>query len=471
MNMLAASPSIVYVIVVLCHFFFVTVTKVTMLDVAFCTFVSLLFLLIPLFMVYRYQSLLKQSRDTNRNNLDHFVAGPGALVFRSFLPPAFLHVIYVLVLLYLYVEPLSLLSRSCFDFCILFPCIILLFLLTLKLDVPLSTAVSIVGAIMVAFTAFICFLSDVHPFVNYLNNTLGQIPVVELPQHYIHTEIDDYLTRMIPLKINTLVGSSGCGKSVALYRYLNNQSVVWLSGRDSLCVSLQNMKFHKRSNKVDEDNCYSTVFNALSTHKFPLVIDDAQAIASDSPLISLFRGYGSRSFLPFPIYFTVSDYYDYDRIHILLTRVDVINWFNYPNETMIELLASKLNLNYTWVMRDVGPSLRLINEYATHGAAAISLECNTVLASLNTFLKKNNDTIPFLENMTASINSDYEGYSGSSDDYVRFLEHNLVTVLFDNTLGFHNPLIRRAACSYFAKQGRVIDSCMSVSTCSQLGNS
>ncbi|KAL0205763.1 hypothetical protein P9112_001070 [Eukaryota sp. TZLM1-RC] len=70
-------------------------------------------------------------------------------------------------------------------------------------------------------------------------------------QHEVHLEIDDALQLMNPYRINVLAGVPGCGKSVSLFKFLEKQHVIWLTGRRSLCENLSLRLGFKRASSFD----------------------------------------------------------------------------------------------------------------------------------------------------------------------------------------------------------------------------
>ncbi|KAL0209604.1 hypothetical protein RCL1_008442 [Eukaryota sp. TZLM3-RCL] len=126
----------------------------------------------------------------------------------------------------------------------------------------------------------------------------------------VHLEIEDALELMNPCRINVLAGVPGCGKSVSLYKFLAQKQtpVIWLNGRRSICKQLSDKLSFKRATSFAEEDCLRLIVKLLETNEFTLVIDDVQALAFDQPMVSLFKGFGADLEIPFPIFFTTSDY-------------------------------------------------------------------------------------------------------------------------------------------------------------------
>ncbi|KAL0227873.1 hypothetical protein RCL1_004016 [Eukaryota sp. TZLM3-RCL] len=281
----------------------------------------------------------------------------------------------------------------------------------------------------------------------------------------ILTEISSFNTR----KVLVIAGQPGCGKSVSLFSYLKDKHVLWVSGRNLPCKNLARLGLNVTT--YTEEHCLFLMDDALMTNNYTLVIDDVQVLDANALLTRLFRGHGSAQSVPFPVYFTVSDYNAFtDNIKPLIRRIYSPHFYYYPSDDVIGDLTSKLNLNFTKTMMDVGPSLRLIQDYATDSREVSSL-CEDIVEELKAL---DQSAVDLLFNVTPFISSD-RGFVHlsdvvSSETLQRLSELNYLTA-GKGKVFFHNPLVRRAACTFFKHSHNwesVRHGCESVSLCSDI---
>ncbi|KAL0244644.1 hypothetical protein GEMRC1_008726 [Eukaryota sp. GEM-RC1] len=75
--------------------------------------------------------------------------------------------------------------------------------------------------------------------------------VVNYPEHYIRTDIDDVLSARTKNGFYVLSGPLGVGKSVALFEHLRKEHVIWLNARIALCENLRDLGFTVSTDSVD----------------------------------------------------------------------------------------------------------------------------------------------------------------------------------------------------------------------------
>ncbi|KAL0206820.1 hypothetical protein P9112_012531 [Eukaryota sp. TZLM1-RC] len=274
----------------------------------------------------------------------------------------------------------------------------------------------------------------------------------------------DTISRASDTLLVVLAGQPGCGKSVALYKFLEKRNVLWLSGRTSICRNLKTIGLNV--NQLSEEECLFMAQDALDSNKFTLVIDDVQVLQKDSPMVDLFRHFGSHTSLPFPIYFTASDWSTYyTTIYPMIRRVVSLHWFSYPLDEQILNLTTRLGIDFNKTMRDVGPSPRLIQGYANDSSAILS-GCVEIVNVFATFPDQLKTIIYDVTNLTFNDRESIRKFNYSEGVY-NLVDQNFLTVGLGG-LGFHNPLIRRAACTFFTSSNMSMDSCEFVSSCNEI---
>ncbi|KAL0228052.1 hypothetical protein RCL1_004195 [Eukaryota sp. TZLM3-RCL] len=290
----------------------------------------------------------------------------------------------------------------------------------------------------------------------------------------VSVELD--ISKEIPLlnshSIQVIAGQPGCGKSVSLFSFLKDKHVLWVSGRALPCKNLARLGLNVTT--YTEEHCLFLMEDALMTNNYTLVIDDAQVLNSNSLLTRLFVDYGSVQWIPFPIYFTVSDYGPFNKnLKPLIRRVFNHQWYYYPSDDVIGNLTTKLNLNFTKTMMDVGPSLRLIQLYAQFSKSVAS-SCRGFVADFKLISNEEPLFHQVLLNATRYITSDRNfvdpKYLGNSKVRSRFYEKDFLTS-GELYVFFHNPLVRRAACTFFKDTNDwelVKQTCESVSFCDDI---
>ncbi|KAL0209602.1 hypothetical protein RCL1_008440 [Eukaryota sp. TZLM3-RCL] len=122
-------------------------------------------------------------------------------------------------------------------------------------------------------------------------------------------------------------------------------------------------------------------------------------------------------------------------------------------------------------MKDFSPSLRLIQEAQTSSRAEQWALCKSIGGVIE-YLSADQLVLELLRNITERTFTDNDDFSHSSfsgdisSKLALLVEKNLLTTSFDGVL-FHDPLVRRAACSFFSDFE--ISACKSVSKCSEIG--
>ncbi|KAL0221036.1 hypothetical protein RCL1_000890 [Eukaryota sp. TZLM3-RCL] len=333
-------------------------------------------------------------------------------------------------------------------------------------------------AIAVGFAAFLVTLAPPpipvppHPLITLLDtHVLEDFPVfVSVPQTMVEIDLLPKIAKLATRRLQVIAGQPGCGKSVSLFSFLKDKHVLWVSGRALPCENLRFLGLNV--SLYSQEDCLELMQNALRTKNYTLVIDDAQTLEPSSLLTRLFKSYGAVESTPFPIYFTVSDYNAFMvKLHPLIHRVYSPHWYSYPSDDVINNLTDSLNLNFTKTMMDVGPSLRLIQLYATD-ADEVRVGCNSLVSMFSSLPK---DALELMLNATRLISHDH-----ATIDLLSLGNYPLLSELYHlnfltagpNTVTFHNPLVRRAACSFFSKSmahwDLVKDSCDSVSFCNNI---
>ncbi|KAL0224853.1 hypothetical protein RCL1_002765 [Eukaryota sp. TZLM3-RCL] len=311
--------------------------------------------------------------------------------------------------------------------------------------------------------------------VSILNvNTLNHFCFVSVPDpaFTVDLEIDHQLKSATTTNLIVLAGQPGCGKSVSLYRFLQNEHVVWLNARNTLCQNLANYGINV--NKLTEQDCFQHFQTALTArnHRFSLVIDDVQVVEPDSLYLNLFKGYGSGPFLPFPIFFTVSDMQPYrNTIEPLIYRVENLRFFHYPPDDKILQLTNKLGPDFNKTMLDVGPSLRLIQMYA-QDPSLISNQCDDYVGNIQELKTHDHFLFSFVRDLVnqSSISSDRHGFQFSMFDLTAVEPLCSKNLLIKGLKEFywHNPLVLRAACTSFGDEVNLSTGCKFVSKCFEI---
>ncbi|KAL0231010.1 hypothetical protein GEMRC1_010415 [Eukaryota sp. GEM-RC1] len=287
--------------------------------------------------------------------------------------------------------------------------------------------------------------------------------VVDYPELYTPTDIDDVLSSRTKNGFYVLSGPSGIGKSVALFEHLKKDHVIWLNARHTLCENLDRLDFKVETD--DDDECRRVIRHAIFTKRFVLVIDDAQVSSVNSSIFKLYSIYGSTQ-TGFKVFLIVSDYkLYYQRLHSRLKRNAVEIRVPYPRHEVLAKFRDNLDLsNFEEVLKTTGPSLRLINDYV-HDRPLLKPKCMTAKSDLETTFE---DIKPILLELTRNFTDDY-----SSLDLTQFMTKDQFEVLNINTIlsgtymnaYFHDPIIRRAACTLF--KDHELSSC-NVTLCHQM---
>ncbi|KAL0224985.1 hypothetical protein RCL1_002897 [Eukaryota sp. TZLM3-RCL] len=326
------------------------------------------------------------------------------------------------------------------------------------------------------YLLLLAILFTIRPsLVSILNvNTLNHFSFVSVPDpaFTVDLEIDHQLKSATTTNLMVLAGQPGCGKSVSLYRFLQNEHVLWLNARNTLCQNLANYGINV--NKLTEQDCFQHFQTALTArnHRFSLVIDDVQVVEPDSLYLNLFKVYGSGPFLPFPIFFTVSDMQPYrNTIRPLIYRVQNLRFFHYPPDDKILQLTNKLGLDFNKTMLDVGPSLRLIQMYA-QDPSFISNQCDDYVGKIQELKTHDHFLFSFVRDLVnqSTISTDRDGFQFSMFDLTAVEPLCSKNLLIKGLREFywHNPLVLRAACTSFGDEVNLSTGCKFVSKCYEI---
>ncbi|KAL0229104.1 hypothetical protein GEMRC1_013724 [Eukaryota sp. GEM-RC1] len=162
-----------------------------------------------------------------------------------------------------------------------------------KFKILLSLALFGLFVWMSALTSSYFLVSE--PAVKFLSFTdhISQFPLEHFSnmkdfpnEHYVPTDFADLLSTSTQDDIYILSGPPGAGKTVALFQYLREESVIWLDARIPLWHNID--IFGYRIKTFSEDICFKVLSDALSTHNFTLVITNVQEASFDRSIFDLF---------------------------------------------------------------------------------------------------------------------------------------------------------------------------------------
>ncbi|KAL0241099.1 hypothetical protein GEMRC1_006334 [Eukaryota sp. GEM-RC1] len=250
------------------------------------------------------------------------------------------------------------------------------------------------------------------------------------------------------------------------FEHLKNKHVIWLDARISLCDNLAALGFNVETDS--EADCRRIIRAALNTQKFVLVIDDALAAPEDSPVFKLYVRYVTKK-PQFRIFLTVSnDKLYYEKLHTRLKRTAIEFSVPYSSSDVLEKLCQSYNisgLEFDDVLSRTGPSLRLVDDYL-HRISLLKLKCVAAQNDLRLNFKPH---IPVLLEFTQKFTNDYVSLdlsklSMTEDQFELLLTNSILSGDYEYAF-FHDPIIRRAACTLFESYN--LPSC-NVTLCHQI---